>query len=242
MEDRQKMKEGRRTETRSSGRHLPGKLPEGECSFCGARTDPGQTVCAECRMPLDGIVCPVCGTLNYRSFCSKCNAPLNRAAEVAIEKAKKDPVFQQVSILIEKAAKLKEKISGTKTEASEGTLEFLKMFSSDIVFTEAADPGLQEEYLRTVKDIEELFAQMLPPAGSTPQQQFNYYSARNIAVTTVLQEEVRIKSPVEWICNFCGCHHRQPSECAEPFLGGTWVYEDKVVQERVVKKEIKAEE
>ncbi len=242
MEGRQKWEETVRTVTKSPGRHETGKPPEGECSFCGARTVPGQTVCDECRMPLGGTVCPVCGTLNYRSFCSRCNAPLNRAAEAAIEKAKRDPVYQQVSRLIEKAVKIKERISGTAAEASEGTLEFLKMFSSDIAFTEAAAPGLQEEYLRTVKDIEELFAQMLPPAGSTPQQQFNYYSARNIAVTTVLQEEVRIKSPVGWICNFCGCHHRQPSECAEPFRGGTWVYEDKVLQERVVKKKIKAEE
>ena len=242
MDDRLRSKESKKAGTRSSEKHLPGKLPEGECSFCGAQTIPGQTVCEECRMPLGGIVCPVCGTLNHRSFCSKCNAPLNRAAEIAIEKAKRDPVFQQVSSLIEKAAKLKERISGKETESNEGTLEFLKMFSSDIAFAEAADPELQEEYLRTVKDIDALFAQMLPPAGSTPQQQFNYYSARNIAVTTVLQKEVRIKSPVEWICNFCGCHHKQPSECAEPFHGGTWVYEDKVVQERVVIKEIKAEE
>lgn len=242
MEDRQKSKEGRRAEAKSSGRHLPGKSPEGKCSFCGAATVPGQTVCDECRMPLDGIVCPVCGTLNYRSFCSRCNTPLNRAAEAAVEKAKKDPVFRQVGSLIEKAAKLKERINGKCAEASEGTLTFLKMFSSDIVFTDAADPQLQEEYLQTMKDIDELFARMLPPAGSTPEQQFNYYSARNIAVTTVLQEEVRIKSPVGWICNYCGCRHSQPSECAQPFLGGTWVYEDKVVQERVVKKEIKAEE
>lgn len=242
MEDRQKYKVGSRTETKSSGRQVHGKQPEGECGFCGASTVPGQIVCDECRMPLDGIVCPVCGTLNYRSFCSRCNAPLNRAAEAAVEKAKKDPVFQQVSSLIEKASRLKKQISGESAGSSEGTLEFLKMFSSNIAFTEAADSGLQEEYLQTVKDIEDLFAQMLPPAGSTPQQQFNYYSARNIAVTTVLQKEVRIKSPVEWICNYCGCHHKQPSECVEPFLGGTWVYEDKIVQERVVKKEIIAEE
>lgn len=241
MADRQSGRENIRTKANASnGTGRRGQAHE--CTFCGASLAPGHTVCDECGMPVGGIVCPVCGTLNHRSFCCKCNAPLNRVAEAAVAEARNDPAFQQVSRLIEEAVKLKEKISGKYAEPSEGTLEFLKMFSSDVAFTGTAEPELQEEYLRTVRDIDALFTQMLPPAGSTPQQQFNYYSARNIAVTTVLQEEVRIKSPVGWICNYCGCRHSQPSECVQPFLGGTWVYEDKVVTERVVVKEIKAEE
>lgn len=237
----QQDREKARTTTKPSG-GVGRPVQACECTFCGASLAPGQTVCDECGMPVNGIVCPVCGTLNHRSFCSKCNAPLNRAAEAAITKARKDPAFQQVSMLVEKAVKLKEKISGEPAGNNEGTIEFLKLFSSDVAFTETSEPELQEEYLKTLRDIESLFARMLPPAGSTPQQQFNYYSARNIAVTTVLQEEVKIKSPVGWICNYCGCRHSQPSECVQPFLGGTWVYEDKIITERVVGKEIKVEE
>lgn len=58
----------------------------------------------------------------------------------------------------------------------------------------------------------------------TPQMQRNYYSARKLPV---LRKSVT-KAPVCWICNFCGCHHSHPSECAQPELGGTWVYEDVV--------------
>ena len=58
---------------------------------------------------------------------------------------------------------------------------------------------------------------MMPPSASTPEEQRNFFSARKI--TTV---ELQLK-PMGWICNYCGCTHRQPSECVEPELGGKWI-------------------
>ena len=61
---------------------------------------------------------------------------------------------------------------------------------------------------------------MLPPAGSTPQEQRNYYTARKVAVT----ELVEVTGLVGWVCNWCHCFHDNPSQCYRPWLGGTWQY------------------
>jgi len=61
------------------------------CTFCGADMDRNDTECPECGMPAGGVKCPECGTLNHRSFCSKCNTPLTRAAQKAVQKALEDP-------------------------------------------------------------------------------------------------------------------------------------------------------
>ena len=74
------------------------------CTFCGANMTANDIDCPECGMPSEGITCPDCGTLNFRSFCRKCNRPLSRAARKAVEKAKADPKVQEaVSILVKMA-------------------------------------------------------------------------------------------------------------------------------------------
>ena len=74
------------------------------CTFCGAPMEPGDTVCEECGMPVDGVVCPQCGTRNYRTFCSHCNMPLTKAAQRVVEKAKEDPKVIQAAQLMDQAA------------------------------------------------------------------------------------------------------------------------------------------
>ena len=169
-------------------------------------------------MPVDGVVCPQCGTRNYRTFCSHCNAPLTRAAQRAIEKATEDPKVIQAAQLMDQAAQLEEALE----TADEGP----------------AKEQAQEEYRQVVKDIDQLFAEMLPPAGSTPEEQYNYYSARKVAVEYV--RTIKKETQTGWVCNYCGCLHRQPSECAEPWHGGTWIY--KTITATEVVREYKYEE
>ena len=178
----------------------------GRCTFCGAPMEPGETICEECGMSANGVVCPSCGTLNFRPFCSRCNTPLNRAASRAIEKAKEDPKVQQVAQLMDRAAELEEALETSNGEE---------------------DTEARKEYQQVVKDIDQLFEEMLPPAGSTPEEQFNYYSARKVAVETLQTIKRDIKTG--WVCNYCGCYHNQPSECAEPWHGGTWIYKTEEV-------------
>ncbi|MBR4242942.1 MAG: zinc ribbon domain-containing protein [Bacteroidaceae bacterium] len=80
--------------------------------------------------------------------------------------------------------------------------------------------AIEEEYAASVAEMNELMTQLIPDPGATPQMQRNYFSARKLPV---YRKELR-QEPSEWVCNYCGCHHSQPSECAEPQLGGYWIY------------------
>ena len=204
--------------TQQKARSLERPPYSGKCTFCGAPMEPGETICEECGMPVDGVVCPQCGIRNYRTFCSHCNTPLTRAAQRAIEKAVEDPKVIQAAKLMDQAAQLEETLEST----AEGS----------------AKEQAQEAYQQVVKDIDQLFAEMLPPAGSTPEEQYNYYSARKVAVEYV--RTIKKDTKTGWVCNYCGCLHRQPSECVEPWHGGTWIY--KTITATEVVREYKYED
>ena len=84
---------------------------------------------------------------------------------------------------------------------------------------------LQEEYRKMKAELNSTLSSMVPPAGSTPQEQRNYYSARKVSVL----QKVRSSTPIAWVCNYCGCWHNQPSECVEPELGGTYIYDERII-------------
>lgn len=190
----------------------------GACTFCGAPVQPGETVCEECGLPVAGIPCPKCGAECHRMFCPRCGAPACRAAERVLEKASADPDFIRARELTEKLEDL-----------------------ADQVFESPSDE-IREEYDDTVRDLDALFEKMLPPAGSTPQEQFNYYSARNILIVHTERKTVRRQVRTEWICNYCGASHAKPSECYKPFLGGKWQYKEVIDVEETTTYEIKKEE
>lgn len=200
------------------------------CTFCGCPMDKTDEVCPDCGQPAKGIICPDCGTLNHRSFCRSCNAPLTKAAVKAIERAKADPLFIKCKELCEKAAGLESTLElNTETSESipEGKLEFLKLVGmAPKQNNNAPEKGdiakAKAEYESIISDINALFAQMLPPVGSTPQEQRNYYSARKVAVT----KKVVSHRAIGWVCNFCGYTHPFPSDCSKPGLGGKWIYQE----------------
>lgn len=182
------------------------------CTFCGAPMLWSDSECPECGAPSDGIRCPSCGALSMRSFCPKCNAPVTKAAVRMVEIAQKDPVFNQAAARSDKVEELQRKLE----EAPE---------------TEAVH--IKEELIRETNDLNALLDRMLPPAGSTPQEQRNYYCARKVAVKVNVTRRVRIG----WVCNYCGATHSNPSECVKPFLGGSWKYDNiTLTQTEYIKK------
>ena len=220
------------------------------CTFCGAPMSPDDKECSQCGTSADGIICPKCGSLSFRAFCPVCNNALTRAAQKAVEKAQSDPKFQQVQELVAQIGEMREQLfsiesiedeedsddaevsvqeddsrafsveQGSIPEKVEITKE--KTFPCPTVSQEKTVLKKQIETLE--KDINQLLSEMLPPVGATPQQQRNFYCARKVEIVKKKEVTRSVKDPVGWVCNLCGCLHRQPSECAKPELGGRWIY------------------
>ncbi len=242
------------------GRNLQAEL----CSFCGGEMDADSAFCPECGNPRTGIICGQCQTLNFRSFCRKCNAPLNEQAQQALAAAKSDPKFQKAVALAEELAELEEFLLSQPEdeveppeipELSEENRQLIDQYK-DLLSTlrgqkpqeKTESPKPQPEtqpkaqpkaqiklsiniaskaeamakYKEKLAEMQETLASMIPDAGMTPQMQRDYYSARKVEIVT----KTKTKIPLYWVCNAYGCQHYQPNECAEPFKGGNWVYQE----------------
>lgn len=91
---------------------------------------------------------------------------------------------------------------------------------------------LMKAYREKAEEMNTALAALTPPPDFTPEQQRDYYSARKIlSVENVY--DLSGYQPTMWICNYCGAYHCTPSECAEPQLGGKWIY---ISQEEYVEK------
>lgn len=225
------------------------------CTFCGAEIPPGATECPECGMSREGTVCPRCGTRNSGSFCRKCNEPLTPAAAMEVKRAMQDPMFVRAAELAVRLAESAHVRTLTDSSGSEqlppDILRLKDLLESAGVRTgsdqESAQPAetsitqqpeetvsgpdkerMRAEYEKMKAELDSILSSMVPPPGSTPQQQRNYYSARKITII----RKVRGTSPVAWVCNYCGCRHLKPSECCEPWHGGRWIYEEHTITEQ----------
>lgn len=81
------------------------------CTYCGSEMSAGEAFCPECGNPRSGITCPDCGTLNFRSFCRKCNRPLNPMALYAVQQAKADPRYQRACAIAEEMSGMEEEMA-----------------------------------------------------------------------------------------------------------------------------------
>lgn len=216
------------------------------CPFCGAAMEEDDQFCPDCGSPREGIRCPNCGTMSRRSFCSHCNTPLNDVAHEALRQAKADPAFKRAEQLAAELAELEKQIenagaarprmdTGQNQEARRAASRYADLFGdvSSIKVPEA--PTIRPtprgkvltgdileaaiaEYKAKAQELQQTIASLLPPPSATPEEQRNFFCARKIM--TVEMRATR----QEWVCNFCGCHHQQPSECASPELGGSWIF------------------
>ena len=215
----------------------------GYCTFCGAPMSPTDIDCPECGMPAEGVMCPDCGVRNFRPFCRKCGLPLSRAARKAVEKAKQDPKVLEAARLLERISSLKAELDGAAPgdeapqEPSESERRLMELMSK-VGFSAAEQPKAKErrigrtreevlaEYQKAVEDANRVFEEMLPPAGSTPQEQRNYHTARKVAVTEIIEKTWYgiVRGDVMcWECNRCHVLHNNPSECSVREFGGKWI-------------------
>lgn len=75
------------------------------------------------------------------------------------------------------------------------------------------------EFRQKASELENSLNSMLPPAGSTPEEQRNFFCARKLKIG----RKEMVDGPQWWVCNYCGCKHKQPSDCCEPWHGGNWI-------------------
>lgn len=216
------------------------------CTFCGAPMRPDDIDCPECGMPSDGVICPDCNIRNFRSFCRQCGQPLSRAARRAVEKARQDPKVQEAARLMTKLAELEAELETSAPEKgeaeepkgpTEGELR-LRELMAKVGFTTAEKPKATQrkigrnredilaEYQKTIDETNKVLEEMLPPAGSTPQEQRNYYTARKVAMMEVIEKTWYgiIRDDVMcWECNKCHVLHDNPNQCAVREFGGKWI-------------------
>ncbi len=223
------------------------------CTFCGAALMSGDKFCAECGNATQGIECKKCGTINFRNFCYKCHEPLTSQAFFEVEKAKADPRFQKMKDVARSLAGLEKILLKTENDTEQNELSaedkalLLYYQNLTIYLNEAENEQKKEEktakkeiepiqnlsskqiltqYKQKVKEMDELLKEFVPAPDASPQMQRDYYSARKIPVIFTTKQRVK-----GWVCNYCGCFHNVPEECVEPWLGGTWKYEEINVQE-----------
>lgn len=80
-------------------------------------------------------------------------------------------------------------------------------------------------YREKAEEMNAAMAAMVPPPDFTPEQQRDYYSARKVGVIeTHYDINWQYYNPQQWKCNYCGALHNSPADCAEPQLGGVWIY------------------
>ncbi|MDE6341255.1 MAG: zinc ribbon domain-containing protein [Muribaculaceae bacterium] len=260
-QEKEKFREKRQT------RREHDDVPDYICPFCGAELDPDDMCCTECGGPRSGITCPRCGTLNFGSFCSHCNEPLDDLAQEAVRQAKNDPHFKEAERLAGELAELDRiiaDISGsdgagatsageepkkldTSSHLSDADREALARYNTlfagigDIKVKPAAPEKKHDKpkeaaeqkqgfsvnamslneavkkYKEVAEKLQEELNAMLPDPKATPQEQRNFFSARKISSA----ELISVRQC--WVCNYCGCHHNQPSECYKPWMGGKWI-------------------
>ncbi|MGM9873137.1 MAG: zinc ribbon domain-containing protein [Muribaculaceae bacterium] len=86
------------------------------CTFCGSEMPANEHFCPDCGNARAGITCPDCGTLNFRSFCRKCNRPLNAMAMYALERIKDNPHMQRAAKLNEEIFQIEDEIQRLEQE------------------------------------------------------------------------------------------------------------------------------
>lgn len=74
------------------------------------------------------------------------------------------------------------------------------------------------------REMQRALDDLIPDPADPPEIQRGFMCACKV----VALEKIKRKETVGvwWVCNYCGCSHRQPSECTRPELGGKWKTEE----------------
>lgn len=213
---------------------------EDECPECGMNRS--GVICPKCWTRNAGGFCRKCNeplTLAAKKELERAlkDPQFVKAAELAVqaaellariemEDAPEEEVKKEIE-LPEDVLRLKELLGKAtlrqQAQGSNGMRQAQRPNEMQQAQRQKSKAELRAEYSKIKAELDKALNEMLPPAGSTPQEQRNYFSARKLPVEKIIQTKTR----EAWVCNFCGCWHNCPSECCEPWHGGKWVCEYK---------------
>lgn len=224
-------------------------LLPGKCNFCYAEFAPGQKFCTECGNPPEGIICSSCGRKSHFDFCPLCNIPLTEQASEVILRIENSVEFQ--NILNEKSLKEDEVISvktladspavDKKSECNskfqeeklpaKGTfilnIKGNRNIAENMKVLEQSRHNIAEEEKKISEkkskeaEMKKLMEALREKTFATNQEARRFYGALKILIPKVVEKQ----TPVGWRCNaFDVTHNEGPQGCADPSLGGTWVY------------------
>ncbi len=213
------------------------------CTHCGQ--SPEGVVCPECGTLNSRNFCRRCGAsltpMGQKALEAAKNDPVFRAVEQkALELAQLHERIEEMRQEAEAGLKQVELSEADKALLDEyaDILGSIGVYNPKPKQTVAAD-SVRREYKDKAMDLDQIMAAyrekaqemndalaaMVPPPGFTPEQQRDYYSARKVAtINTAYDVNWDGYKPQQWVCNFCGFMHNNPSECSEPQLGGVWIY------------------
>jgi hypothetical protein len=218
-------------------------LLTGKCNFCYADIEDGQKFCSECGNPPTGITCKACGTISHFDFCPNCNTPQTEQAQELIKELQDSVEFQNITNLTITESKVSNQILQNSLEQINNYLAKFnpatkkkKSFTLDtddnnieenIKATEESSNKVKSEQQNLIeqekKEIEaiRLLKDIQSKKFANNQEARRFFGALKI----ILPQVIIKRKPIGWICNAYGCTHEAPQECADPSMGGTWIYE-----------------
>jgi len=79
-----------------------------------------------------------------------------------------------------------------------------------------------DAYEAKAAELQAAFDAMIPDPSDPPEIQRNFMCA--CLVETFEERVTKETKCTGWVCNWCHCHHNNPSQCCRPELGGKWLY------------------
>lgn len=81
-----------------------------------------------------------------------------------------------------------------------------------------------QDYQAKLEELQRAIDAIIPDPGDPPEVQRNFLHASQVVTYSITKS--KRKECMGWVCNWCGCHHLNPSECCRPELGGKWIYKE----------------
>ena len=221
------------------------------CTFCGATMEPDEMFCSDCGALAFRHFCGNCNTpITAEAFRlierARQDQRVKRVAQVAqeieqlndeIEQLERevgepdDSFLDNTSPLDDNARKILDEYKNLFGDAG-SVPDAPKPKPATVRHSDQESMAKRRERLRELKakkreknrEMQRALDDLIPDPADPPEIQRGFMCACKV----VALEKIKRKETVGvwWVCNYCGCSHRQPSECTRPELGGKWKTEE----------------